>query len=89
MSELTPSQVSLLRHIHSGGLVCVRVYGKRVQTVDVVCKPKSDGAGLKSISHLEELGLIYYGDPSPYKSGTSRPRVLTEAGKAALVEVAR
>lgn len=80
MSELTVSHLALLKHLNGGGLVCVRVYGKSVQTIDVVCKPKSDGAGLKSISHLEELGLIYYGEPSPYKSGTSRPLVLTEAG---------
>ena len=84
MSDLTASHLQFLKHLDDGGLAALRVYGKSTQTVEVVCKPKSYGAGIKSISYLSDLGLVRYGDPSPYKSGTSRPLVLTDAGKAAV-----
>lgn len=82
--DISAAHISLLKHIHSGGSVAVATYGKRTQTVEVICNPKSDGAGLKSISHLMELGLVRYGDSSPYKSGKSSPILLTEAGEAVL-----
>jgi hypothetical protein len=84
MNNLTASHLEFLKHLNDGGMASIRVYGKSTQTVEVVCKPKSYGAGIKSISYLWDLGLVRYGDSSPYKSGTSRPIVLTDAGKAAV-----
>jgi hypothetical protein len=81
MSELQESHRNLLKHIHGGGLVAVAIYGKTTQTREVLSRPTYREAGLKGIDHLRELGLVRYGDPSPYKSGMSLPVVLTDAGK--------
>lgn len=86
MSELSIAQIMLLKHIHGGGLVAVATYGKRDVTTEVTTYPKFHaGAGLRSISDLQERGLVRYGDASPYKSGKSLPLVLTDAGKEAVV----
>lgn len=88
MIDLAKSHIALLRHISDGGLVSLCIYGKRTQTMEVLCRPKTDGAGIKSISYLQELGLVRYGDPSPYKSGKSLPIILTEEGKSAIAMAA-
>lgn len=82
MIDLQQSHKDFMKHLSGGGLVAIAIYGKKVGTMEVVSFPKYMNAGLKSISHLMELGLLRYGDPSPYKSGKSLPIVLTEAGKA-------
>lgn len=84
MNELTASHLSFLKHLSDGGMAALCIYGKRVETTEIVCRPKSYGAGLKSLSYLSDLGLVRYGDPSPYKSGKSLPIILTEEGKAAI-----
>lgn len=81
MSELTASHVSFLKHLHGGGLVAMAIYGKREEIVEVLSRPTCMYAGIKAISYLTDLGLVRYGDPSPYKSGKSLPIVLTDAGK--------
>jgi hypothetical protein len=87
MSDLTASHLEFLKHLNNGGLASICSYGKHTITTEVICKPKSYGAGIKSISYLSDLGFVRYGDPSPYKSGTSRPLILTDAGKSAMVGV--
>lgn len=82
MSDLTQSHINLLKHIHGGGLVAVAVYGSKTKTIEVLSRPTCRETGLKAIDYLNDLGLIRYGDPSPYKSGKSLPLVLTDAGKS-------
>lgn len=60
------------------------IYGKKEEVVEVISRPTCMFAGIKGIAELQELGLVRYGDPSPYKSGRSLPIVLTDAGKAAV-----
>lgn len=86
MSELTESQLNLLKHLSGEGLVAIATYGKKEKVIEVVSYPLYHAAGIKSISWLLELGLVRYGDPSPYKSGKSLPIILTDAGKAAVSE---
>lgn len=84
MSELTMVHEKVLKYLHKGGLLAVAIYGKSIQTTEVVTYPKFNGVGLKSINYIMDLGFIRYGDPSPYKSGRVVPIVLTYAGKVAL-----
>lgn len=83
MSELTQSQVGMLKQLQDGGLIALAVYGKRDLTVEVLSLPKCLYAGVKGIEELRERGLVRYGDRSPYKSGKSLPIVLTDAGRVA------
>lgn len=84
MSDLRQSQRDFLKHLHGGGLVALAIYGKKEEVVEVISRPTCMFAGIKGIAELQELGLVRYGDPSPYKSGRSLPIVLTDAGKAAV-----
>jgi len=81
MSALTEPHIKFLKNLSNGGLVAIANYGKREITMEVLSRPTCYEAGLKGIDYLRELGLVRYGDPSPYKSGTVTPIVLTEAGK--------
>lgn len=81
MSELTEAHIKFMKNLNSGGLVSVAIYGKVTQTMEILSRPTCREAGLKGIDYLRELGLVRYGDPSPYKSGKSLPIVLTDAGK--------
>jgi hypothetical protein len=83
MNDLTPSHVDFLKHVNSGGLAAVCIYGKKELTTEIITRPRCYGAGLKSLSYLHDLGFIRYGDASPYKSGKSFPVLLTELGKLA------
>lgn len=82
MGELTEAHMKFLKNLNSGGLVAVAIYGKVTQTMEVLSRPTCSEAGLKGIDYLRELGLVRYGDPSPYKSGKSLPIVLTDAGRS-------
>jgi len=87
MSELTEPHVNFLKNLESGGLVAIAMYGKKELTMELLSRPTCYEVGLKGIDYLRDLGLVRYGDPSPYKSGTINPIVLTEAGKSAVVGV--
>lgn len=84
MRELNASQVNFLKFLRDGGLAAIANYGKMVQTNEVLSRPVCMHAGLRSIDMLIAAGFVRYGDPSPYKSGTVTPIVLTEAGKEAV-----
>lgn len=84
MSDLTRSHINLLKHIHGGGLMAVAIHGRKTKTIEVLSQPTCRETGLKAIDYLNDLGLIRYGDPSPYKSGKSLPIVLTDEGKVAV-----
>lgn len=84
MSELSWSDRNILTHLSGGGLIAIASYGKTTLTVEVLSRPTCVDVGIKRIAMLGKVGLVRYGDPSPYRSGTVTPIVLTEAGKEAI-----
>ena len=83
MDDFKESQLSLLRHIHKGGLVAVAIHGKKTKTIEILSRPFTHHAGLMRVEQLREDGMIRDGDRSPYKSGFVTPVILTEKGKLA------
>lgn len=85
--KLNETEKEVLWHLDNGGTIAVRIYGKRVRTMDTICGPSSFRVGLRMLDTLEKAGLICHGEPSPYRSGKSYPILLTELGKTAAYAV--